>query len=174
MNSPMETEGDSHQAACYKARQDALRFLSHRARSEAEVQRRLEKSHSHPIIEQVLREMREQGHLDDAAFAREWRRHREERRPRGQGIIRQELLRLGVEPEVIREALTGFDAADNAYRAALAPARRLKGNDYPRFRQRLWSYLQRRGFDHSLISDVVSRLWGELAEPQDCVVDPEP
>ena len=132
------------------------------------------KSYPLPVVEEVIGQLQSQGYLDDAKFAQEWRRHREEHRPRGQGVIRQELLRLGVEPEVIREALAGFDAADNAYRAALIPARRLNSSDYPRFRQRLWSYLQRRGFDHSVISDVVSRMWRELTDPQHRVVDAEP
>ena len=78
-----------------------------------------------------------------------------------------------MEPEVICEALAGFDAADNAYRAAITPAQRLTGSDYPQFRRRLWSHLQRRGFDHSVISDVVARLWQELADPQHGVIDSE-
>ena len=165
MNSPEETSDASHPDACYKAKQDALRFLSYRARSRAEVRRRLEKSHSLPVIERVLGDLGARGYLDDAAFAREWRRQREARRPRGQGVIRQELLRLGVEPGVIQDALAGFDAADNAYRAALALAQRLTGSNYPRFRKRVWSHLQRRGFDHSVISDAVGQLWRQLADP---------
>ena len=174
MDSPEETGDDSHQLACYRAKQVAFRFLSHRARSQAEVRHRLVKTYPLPVVEEVLCELRAQGYLDDAAFAREWRRRREESRPRGQAIIQQELLRLGVEPEVIQDALDGFDAADNAYRAALIPARRLDDSDYPRFRQRLWAYLQRRGFDHSIISDAVSRIWRELTDPQHSIVDTEP
>ena len=131
----------------------------------------MEKSYSLTVIEQVLTELGAHGYLDDAAFAREWRRHREERRPRGQGVLRQELLRLGVEPEVIQEALAGFDAIGNAYHAALALAQRLTGSDYPQFRKRIWSHLQRRGFDHSVISDVVSQLWRQLADPLNGRID---
>ena len=174
MNTPRETGGVSHPDACYKAKQDALHFLSYRARSQAEVRRRLGKSYSAAVVEMVLAELRAKGYLDDAAFARDWRRHREERRPRGQGVLRQELLRLGVEPVVIQEALADFDAAGSAYRAALVLAQRLTGSDYPQFRKRIWSYLQRRGFDHSVISDVVSQLWRQLADPQYRIVDADP
>ena len=164
-------EGD--QAALTKAKQDALRFLAYRVRSHAEVRRKLVKNHSSQVVEQVLEELQAQHLLDDAAFAQEWRRHRERRRPRGQIAIRQELLRLGVEPEVIREALEGFDATDNAYRAGLNFSRRLARSDYPRFRQRLWPFLQRRGFDHPVIQDVVRRLWQDLADPLHGSVDAE-
>lgn len=172
-SAPKGTGGLSHSDACYKAKQDALRFLAYRARSQAEVRRRLEKSYPLPVIEQVLEELATRGYLDDAAFAREWRRHREERRPRSQGVLKEELLQLGIEPEVIQEALAGFDAPGNAYRAALDLAQRLTGRDFPQFRKRVWSHLQRRGFDDSVVSDVVSQLWRQLADPKHRVVDPD-
>lgn len=156
-----------------KATQDALRFLAYRARSQAEVRRRLGKSYPSGVVESVLARLQERGYLDDAAFAREWRWHREQRRPRGQRVIRQELLRLGVEPEVVRETLADFDATDNAYRAGLTFARRLDPSDYNRFHQRLWPFLQRRGFDSEVVQDVISRLWQELADPLHGRVDAE-
>ena len=162
MTSPTESGDAGGRAA---AKQHALRFLAHRMRSNAEVRRRLERSYSSDIVEQVLEELQAQRYLDDDAFAQAWREHRERRRPRGQMVIRRELLRLGVEPEVIQGALEGFDANDNAYRAGLTLARRLAGSDYTRFRQRLWPFLQRRGFDHSVIQDVVRQLWQDLADP---------
>ena len=171
---PYKEIGDEgNHAARNKAKQDALRFLAYRMRSHAEVRRRLEKSYSSQVVEQVLEELQAQHLLDDAAFAQEWRRQRERRRPRGQIAIRQELLGLGVEPEVIREAFEGFDATDNAYRAGLDFSRRLAGSDYSRFRQRLWPFLQRRGFDHAVIQDVVRRLWQDLADPLNGSVDAE-
>ncbi len=171
MNTSQKPSSLSHADVCYKAKQNALRFLSYRARSKAEVRRRLERSYPAAVVETVLDQLGAQGYLDDAAFAREWRRHREERRPRSQEVLSQELLRLGVEPGVVQESLTGFDAAGNAHRTALVLARRLTGSDYPRFRKRIWSHLQRRGFDHSVISDVVSRLWRQLADPHHGIVD---
>jgi SOS response regulatory protein OraA/RecX len=80
-------------------------------------------------------------------------------------MIRQELGRLGVPREAIDEALEGFDAADNAYRAARKLATRLAGKQHPYFRQRLWAYLRRRGFGGEIISQTVERQWQELADP---------
>ena len=173
MTIPTETGGDHARSAFYTAKQDALRFLAYRMRSQAEVRRRLEKRHSSQVIDRVIAELLEQRYLDDAAFAVEWRQHRERRRPRGQVLIRHELMQLGVDLEVIREALADFDAPDNAYRAGRGLAGRLADSDYPQFRQRVWSHLQRRGFDHTVIRDAVDRLWQELADPLHSGVDTE-
>ena len=74
---------------------------------------------------------------------------------------------------MIREALDGIEESDNAYRAAAALARRLADNDYGHFRQKVWAYLQRRGFDHSAIRSTVERYWNELADSLDGGVDTE-
>ena len=117
------------------------------------------------MVEQVVANLKSQGYLDDAAFAHEWRSNRERNRPRGQGLLRQELLRLGVAPDVVREALEDFDAGENAYRAGLNLVSRLAGTDYSEFRRRVWAHLQRRGFEAAAISEAVQRLWRELADP---------
>lgn len=152
----------------------ALRFLAHRSRTEAEIRRRLESAHIHDVVDQVIAWLQRQRYLDDAAFAVEWRRQRELRRPRSESLIRQELTRLGVSKEVTETALEGFDAAANAYQAAQKPAARLKGADHARFKQRLWGYLQRRGFRADIIGQTVQRLWEELSDPLDGHVDADP
>ena len=162
---------DAQQQA--KARQEALRFLSYRNRSRAEVRRKLAQHYPAGVVEQVISRLVEQRYLDDMSFAIEWRRQRERRRPRGQSLLRRELQTLGVDPEVIREALDGIEESDNAYRAAAALARRLADNDYGHFRQKVWAYLQRRGFDHSAIRSTVERYWNELADSLDGGVDTE-
>ena len=164
-------EEDLH--ASSRAKRDALRFLAYRGRSQAEVRRRLEKRHPQPVIDQVIDQLLAEGYLNDAAFAQEWRRHRERGRPRAQGIIRRELLKLGVDAEVVREALDGFDDAGNAYRAGLSLARRSQGSEYSEFRRRVWPYLQRRGFSQSVIRNAVEQLWSESSDPLHGGVDPE-
>ena len=72
---------------------------------------------------------------------------------------------MGVNREVAETALEGFDGAENAYLAARKPAARLRGAGYARFKQRLWAYLQRRGFGADVIGKTVQRLWDELTDP---------
>ncbi len=159
--------------ALARAKAAALRFMTTRARSVAEVRRRLALRYAPEVVEEVIADLRERRYLNDFAFAEEWRQQRERSSPRGERQVRRELLRLGVEDEVIKEALAGFDAWENAYRAGHSLAQRLKISDYLQFRRRLWGYLYRRGFDSTVIGDTVRRLWRELTDSLDRGVDPK-
>lgn len=128
-----------------KAKNAALRLLTHRPRSEAEIRRRLQGRFTGEVVDRTLSDLLRQGLLDDAAFAREWRKQREKFRPRGSRVIRQELQRLGVDLEIIREALSDFDAAANAYRAGSRYAAKLPVGDDMGFRRKLGGFLHRRG-----------------------------
>ena len=143
----------------------ALRFLAVRPRSIEEVRRRLQRRHTYEVIDKVISALATHGLLDDAAYARQWREYRERSRPRGKALLRHELLRRGISSDTAATALDGFDAAGNAYRAGRSLAFRLQGSDYPKFRQRIWSHLQRRGFESCIIAETVTRLWQELADP---------
>jgi regulatory protein len=154
-------ESDTFFRAAYDA---ALRLLSYRPRSAAEVRRRMARRYPIVVVEQVITMLQEQHYLDDAAFASYWRERREQHRPKGREVLRQELLRLGVSGDTVNEALEGFDAAANAYRAGKKLVRRWAGSDYPEFQQRLSAYLRRRGFGGSLVSDTVQQLWQELSD----------
>lgn len=148
-----------------KAKNAAQRLLTHRPRSEAEIRRRLQGRFTGEVIDHTLLDLRRQGLLDDAAFAREWREQREKFRPRGPRVIRQELQRLGVDLEIIREALSGFDAAANAYRAGSRYAAKLPAGDETVFRRKLGGFLHRRGFDGDVLGETVERLRRELFDP---------
>jgi regulatory protein len=164
MYPPAPTSGHGEEVSFAGARQSALRSLARRPRTEAQVKSLLEGRYSLQVVQQVVGQLREQRYLDDAAFAQEWRRNREQHRPRGPRLIRQELFRLGVEPEIIQAALEGYDAEGQAYRAGRRLALRLPGSGYRDFRQRLWAYLRRRGFDQAVIDDAVKRLWRDLPD----------
>ena len=153
------------ESPCVKAKNAALRLLTYRSRSEKEIRRRLQGRFTGEVIDRTLSDLRRQGLLDDAAFAREWREHRENFRPRGPGVIRQELQRLGVDSEVIRDALSGFDAAANAYRAGSRYAAKLPVEDAVAFRRKLGGFLHRRGFEGEVLGQTVERLCRELFDP---------
>ncbi len=156
-----------------KAKNAALRLLAYRSRSEREVRRRLQSRFTEEVIDRTLSDLRCQGLLDDAAFAREWREQREKFRPRGPGVIRQELRKLGVDTEVIREALSDFDAAANAYQAGSRYAAKLSTEDAGAFRRKLGAFLYRRGFEGEVLGQTVERLWRELFDPLHGYVDAE-
>ena len=152
-----------------RARAAALRYLSQRPRSEAEVRTRLLRRFQASVAEEVVGALKEQGLLDDARFARLWSESRDSHRPRSAAAIRRELMSRGIDKALADEAVDGIDDEETAYRAGLTPARRLAQGGLSIFRRRLWGYLQRRGYSPSVSHRTINRLWAEMnsdSEPQ--------
>ena len=150
--------------AAQRAYDRALRFLSYRPRSVAEVSRYLAgKQAPDELIAQTVDRLRQAGLLDDRAFARFWVENRESFRPRGKVALRYELRRKGVGEEAIGAAIQDVDESEGAYRVAQTRALRLARVDRETFRRRLGGYLSRRGFSYSVVRETVERLWQERA-----------
>jgi regulatory protein len=140
----------------------AIRYLGYRPRSETEVRQRLKKhGFDGDVTEMAIARLKEQGLVDDNAFARFWKDNRESFSPRSRRQTRLELRRKGLDNNVIEPVIEEIDESDSAYRAALVKARRLPLADYQVFRRRLGAYLGRRGFSYDIINDTVTRIWKE-------------
>jgi len=152
------TRSDRYQR-CLNA---AIRFLGYRPRSEAEVRQRLQRhGFDSDSINKALARLKEQGLVDDTAFARFWKENRETFSPRSRWLTGQELKQKGLDSSVIEQVVGEVNDSDSAYRAALSKARRLSSSDYQYFRRRLGEYLRRRGFNYQVINDIVERIWKE-------------
>jgi len=156
----------------------ALRHLSVRPRSRAELERHLRRRGVPPErIPPVLARCAELGYLDDRAFATAMVRDRIRLRPRGLARLRAELREKGVEAgdaeAGIRGAFeeAGVTEADLLERAAEQRWRTLGGFPPAIRRRRLTAYLVRRGFPRVDIRRVVGGLArdeaGSGAVPQD-------
>lgn len=140
----------------------ALRFLTYRPRSIAEMTHHLQaKAVPEELIAATIQRLEQAGLLDDAAFARYWIENRENFRPRAARALRCELRRKGLAEDTIAAALAPLDEEDSAYRLAASQAQRLRHADAETFRRRLGSYLARRGYDYEIVRDTVERLWRE-------------
>ena len=140
----------------------AARYLSYRPRSEFELRERLhQRGFDGNSVEAVLIKLKEQGLVDDMAFAQFWRENRESFNPRSQWLTKLELRRKGVAGDIIDQVVDTVDDEDSAYRAALSKARSLPLSDYQSFHRRLGEYLKRRGFSFGVINHTVERLWQE-------------
>lgn len=145
----------------------ALKYMSPRPRSEAEIRARLNRhGFDTDTIQQVLARLKERGLVDDIAFARFWRENRENFRPRSRRLIELELKQKGVDAETIAEATAGVDDEPSAYRAAQRKARSLARLDHSSFRKRLGDFLKRRGFDYELVNRTIDRVWQERDDAQ--------
>ena len=145
-------------------RDAALRLLSSRPRSVAEVRTRLlRRGHAPDVVDATLTWLHEYELVDDAAFAAFWAETRAQFRPSGQRLLRAELAQRGVPAELAREVVATVDEEEGAYRAAAKRAARLPRADELAFRRKLGGFLQRRGFDHDVVLRTVERVWREIA-----------
>jgi regulatory protein len=79
-------------------------------------------------------------------------------------MLKIELRRKGVEPEIIDNVVEDVDEIDNALQAARKKARTLPVSDYKIFYQRLNGYLQRRGFNYRVINNAIKQVWQERTQ----------
>jgi regulatory protein len=155
----------------------AARFLEARARSVAEVRRRLGSAgYRADLVQEAITRLTDLGMLDDATFARAWIESRDRARPRGERALSEELRLRGVDRTVIAEALDerreaimsgGLDEGDAQPSADEAAASRLLERnarmlariaDSRARRQRAYALLARNGFDPSVCATLSERL----------------
>ena len=151
-----------------RALQQALLFLSYRARSESEIRKNLKK-HEIPesVIEETLEKLRRDGLANDDQFARAWVENRSTFRPRSRRMMALELRQKGLDDEAMKSTLDDVDDEVLAYDAAQKRAPRFKGLEWSEFRTKLSGFLARRGFSYSVIAPVVTRIWNKMhAEEQ--------
>jgi regulatory protein len=157
-----------------KAYQQAMLFLSYRARSEAEVRKNLEKHEIPPaVIDQLIERLREERLLNDGQFAQDWVANRSEFRPRSRRALTVELRRKGLTEADIRFATEAVNEESLAYAAAQKRVRRLEGLEWIEFRKKLSEFLARRGFGYEVIAPTVKRLWAERDGSLDTKFDEE-
>lgn len=140
----------------------ALRLLSYRPRSEAELRVRLSRKFDSETIDNVITKLRDTLIIDDTSFARFWRDQRDSLSPRSKRLIRTELRQKGIDSELIADITQDIDDDENAYRAAHKKASVLKPEGYETFRRKLSAFLSRRGFNYEVINHAINRLWREL------------
>ena len=145
-----------------RAFQQAMLFLSYRARSESEIRQNLRKHEiPEPVIEQTLDRLRQGGLANDNQFAQAWVENRSAFRPRSRRMMAMELRQKGLNEEAVSSAVANVDDEALAYEAAQKKVARYKGLEWNEFRKKISDFLARRGFSYSVIAPVVTRLWNE-------------
>ncbi|HZM21860.1 MAG TPA: RecX family transcriptional regulator [Anaerolineales bacterium] len=146
-----------------RALQQALLFLSYRARSETEIRQNLRR-HEIPetVIDQTLERLRQDGFANDDQFAKAWVENRNAFRPRSRRMLAMELRQKGLGDEAVNSALESVDDEALAYEAAQKRAPRYKDLEWNDFRKKLSDFLARRGFSYSVTSTTVTRIWNEM------------
>lgn len=144
----------------------AIHFLSYRPRSEKETNTylkskwRADKSHliQEKNIKDVINKLKDQGLINDQEFTEWWIKQRQEFRPRGKRLLKQELRQKGINSDSIEEALSKLDDYDAALRVANKKMKSLKRVESDKMQLKLKSLLQRLGFDWQTSKRVVDEL----------------
>lgn len=145
--------------------QFGVRFLAHRDRTVAQVERYLASKGASPLqVRQTVRRLSDLTYLDDYAYAQRWVNKRLAVRPMGEERLKAELQSKGISEalvaRVIAEALRQTDEkvlARCALQAAQRHGRRLT-------RSQTIHLLHRRGFSQEIIDRMIEE-YGLREEP---------
>ena len=142
-----------------RAFQQAMLFLSYRARSESEIRQNLRK-HEIPesVIDLTLERLRQDGLANDNNFAQTWVENRSTFRPRSRRMLAMELRQKGLDDEAMHAALKNVDDKPLAYEAAKKRANRFKDLEWSEFRKKLSEFLARRGFSGRIANRAINRI----------------
>lgn len=150
-----------------RALQQALLFLSYRARSESEIRQNLIKYEiPESVIDLTLEKLRQDGLANDNEFAQTWVENRSTFRPRSRRMLAMELRQKGLDEESMQSALQNVDDEPLVYEAGKKRANRFKDLEWNEFRKKLSEFLARRGFPYAVIAPVVSRIWNEMHDQE--------
>jgi regulatory protein len=142
-----------------KAMDSAVRFLAPRPRSIGEIRQYLNRKGTAPTaIEEVIERLQALNYVNDLEFAHYWVRNREEFKPRGAQALRYELRQKGVPDDIIREVLEDIDMEDSAYRAAQKKSFSFRRLPEDATREKLGSFLARRGFSYDVVQTAIDRI----------------
>lgn len=137
-----------------EAKTAAVRLLAGRARTRADLERRLRSRElAAEAVTQALDDLARAGYVDDVAYARERIEQVLRDGKRGAAALIDRLVGDGLPAELaermVAERLADEDARVWALEAARERLPRLRGLERETARRRLFGYLQRRGFDAS-------------------------
>lgn len=137
-----------------RAREIAIRLLTHSPRSAAQLREGLTSREVEPhIVEEIIERYREVGLLDDTELAATIARTRHRERGKSRRVVRQELQRKGFEEHDIEAALEQISDQDEhevARELAFKRWSQLEGVDRDKRVRRVVSMLGRRGYSPSL------------------------
>lgn len=139
--------------------QIALRYLTHRPRSELEVKNHLRQKGCAPqVSDTVIAKLRSLNYLDDLSFAQVWARSRLESRGYGPRRVEQELRLKGIDARVIRDTMQQSLQHRSEQESARTILTKRFGSVDPKdtkAQRRAVALLQRRGFSSKVIFELL-------------------
>jgi len=150
--------------ALTKAKNDAIRFLSYRPRSEWEISNKL-KNKKYPIfiIEETIHWLKEKNLINDRQFSLMWIKDRLTNKPLGKLRIRKELYNKGIDSDIIESTVNSFfkkdeDELELAYQLIERRRNSLRLKNVQLEPQKIINLLKNRGFSYYVINHIYDDL----------------
>jgi len=134
-----------------KAYNQALRFLTARARSVKETEDNLKKKGFEPgVIEETVSKLKQENLLNDMEFAGMFVESRERFRPKSKFALGYELRQKGISELIIEKALGEIDDRGSALKAVRSKFHLWQHLDREAFNKKAMNHLKSRGFGHGV------------------------
>ena len=137
----------------------AIKFINYRLRSEQELKIRLLKNFDELTVKETILKMYDLGFLDDMRFAKIFTESRVHSRPKSASFIKRELLQKGIQKETAEFAVDGIDDFETCLVLASKKARTLSHLPWEKFQKKMLGYLARRGFNYSISTSTIKKIW---------------
>lgn len=159
-----EIEGLIFKNEFQKLLDKVLRFISFRPRSEKEIRdylkRKLPKKQATAnLVGKILGRLEKLGVLDDEEFTRWWIEQRSTFRPRGKMALKVELTQKGIKRDLAEKIIDQMvDELSLTQKAAQKNIKTYERLDNQEFREKMTSFLFRRGFSWVTIKKVIDEM----------------
>ncbi|QQY78968.1 regulatory protein [Keratinibaculum paraultunense] len=145
-----------------KAKDQALKFLTYRQRSEKEIIDKLrKKGFEESIIDDTLNYLKKYKLVDDVEFAKAFMKDKINLNKFGPIRIKHELYKKGIDNTIIEKVLEENDNEDEYNRALNLAKKKLpsyKNDDKNAIYRKLGGFLQRKGYSYDCIFKVLKEL----------------
>ncbi len=149
-----------------KAKLTALSYLSYKDRTKREVIRKLkEKGFNKDVTKKTLMFLIQYGYINDLEFSKKFVKQRVCSKGYGRFKVVRELREKGISDEIIEVVTENIqeDEIETAFKYGLKKAKNLDLSEY-KDKQKLYAYLQRRGYSYEIIKTVIEQIREEFKE----------
>lgn len=147
----------------FTVKETAFRILTRRHHSKKELERKLLlRKFNKDVVHNIVSDLESNHYLNDEEFSREFTEEKLNKKHLGKNLIKSQLKEKGVSNEIISKTLNDRNESEEFDNALLLAEKKLTSiksmEDEKRAIQRIYSYLQLKGFNYDIIRKVIDKL----------------
>ncbi len=149
----------------HRIKNSAFRLLARRSHSEKELRDKLNtKFENRHLVDKIIEELKQRDYLDDYKFAIEFAELKLDKKKFGTNKLKAELIKRGVSRQIIEKVIHECVNEEQQLESAKELARKKinqikrKEDDPQKIKLKLSNFLASKGFDYSIIKEVISSL----------------